>query len=210
MIVGMGVPVHLSAELRTLLERWAHAGYPQETCGLLIGERGQEGMAIQRVVQARNLNRERAQDPTEVLSQLAACTGEVPDAFVAGVGTGGTLTGVGRRLREVSPEVHIVAAIPESFPGIEGLKPLGDPGDIVPSLLDPSLIDEHIAVSLDEAVACCRRLVHEGLFVGPSSGAFVHAALKLAATRNYRTIVTVLSDTGERYLSTGMWKTQNR
>ena len=146
---------------------------------------------------------------TEILSQLAACTGELPDAFVAGVGTGGTLTGVGRRLREVSPELHIVAAIPESFPGIEGLKPLGNPGDIVPALLDQSLIDERIAVSLDEAVACCRRLVHEGLFVGPSSGAFVHAALHLAATGNYRIIVTVLSDTGERYVSTGMWKTQD-
>jgi len=72
----MGVPVHLSAELRTLLERWAHAGYPQETCGLLIGERGQEGMAIQRAVQAKNLNRERAQDRYELdpLDFLAADT----------------------------------------------------------------------------------------------------------------------------------------
>lgn len=142
----------------------------------------------------------------EVLSQLRSIAGATPDALVAGVGTGGTLTGVGRRLREVRPDVHIVAAIPETFPGIEGLKPLGHPGDIVPALLDESLIDERIPVTLDQAVAMCKRLVRFGLFVGPSSGAFVHAALKLAAGGNYRTIVTVLSDTGERYVSTGMWK----
>ena len=148
-----------------------------------------------------------AETAAEILAQLAAYIGETPDAFVAGVGTGGTLTGVGRRLREARPNVHVAAAIPETFPGIEGLKPLGHPGDIVPALLDQSLIDERIPVSLDEALACCRRLVREGLFVGPSSGAFVHAALKLAASGKYRTIVTVLSDTGERYVSTGMWKT---
>ncbi len=142
----------------------------------------------------------------EVLSQLSSITGATPDALVAGVGTGGTLTGVGRRLREVRPDVHIAAAIPETFPGIEGLKPLGHPGDIVPALLDESLIDERIAVTLDQAVAMCKRLVRFGLFVGPSSGAFVHAALQLAARGNYRTMVTVLSDTGERYVSTGMWK----
>ena len=148
-----------------------------------------------------------AETAAEMLAQLAAYIGETPDAFVAGVGTGGTLTGVGRRLREARPDVHVAAAIPETFPGIEGLKPLGHPGDIVPALLDQSLIDERIPVSLDEALACCRRLVREGLFVGPSSGAFVHAALKLAVSDKYRTIVTLLSDTGERYVSTGMWKT---
>lgn len=142
----------------------------------------------------------------EILSQLSELAGGTPDALVAGVGTGGTLTGVGRRLRKVRPDVHIAAAIPETFPGIEGLKPLGHPGDIVPAILDESLIDERIPVTLDQAVAMCRRLVKFGLFVGPSSGAFVHAALELAARRDYRTIVTVLSDSGERYVSTNMWK----
>lgn len=142
----------------------------------------------------------------EILFQVSNVTGATPDAFIAGVGTGGTLTGVGRRLREVRPDVRIVAAIPETFPGIEGLKPLGHPGDIVPKLLDQSLIDERIQVTLDEAVAMCKRLTRHGLFVGPSSGAFVYAALQLAAQQKYRTIVTVLSDTGERYVSTGMWK----
>ena len=70
----MGVAVRLSAELRTLLERWVRAGYPEETCGLLIGERGQEGLMIQHAVQAKNLNRERAQDRYELdpLDFLAA------------------------------------------------------------------------------------------------------------------------------------------
>ncbi|TMH07685.1 MAG: PLP-dependent cysteine synthase family protein [Betaproteobacteria bacterium] len=138
----------------------------------------------------------------EMLEQLAA----PPEAFVAGVGTGGTLTGAGRALREANPRLHIAAVIPEAFPGIEGLKPLGEPGDIVPAILDESLIDERIAVTLDEALAQCRRLAEQGLFVGPSSGAFVHGALVLAARGRFRSIVTLLSDTGERYSSTGMWR----
>ncbi|MGH8670529.1 MAG: PLP-dependent cysteine synthase family protein, partial [Burkholderiales bacterium] len=75
-----------------------------------------------------------------------------------------------------------------------------------PKILDQSLIDERIPVHLEEATAMCRRLALRGVFVGPSSGAYVHAALKVAATRNYRTLVTVLSDTGERYVSTRMWQ----
>ncbi|MBI2313752.1 MAG: PLP-dependent cysteine synthase family protein [Betaproteobacteria bacterium] len=142
----------------------------------------------------------------EILTQVMEQAGTLPDALVAGVGTGGTLTGAGRRLREARAETHIAAVIPETFPGIEGLKPLGHPGDIVPKILDESLIDERIPVTLDEAVAMCRRLVRLGLFVGPSSGAFIHGAMKLAAGGRYKTIVTVLSDTGERYVSTGMWK----
>ncbi|WP_019140219.1 PLP-dependent cysteine synthase family protein [Noviherbaspirillum massiliense] len=143
---------------------------------------------------------------SEMLEQLASYTGAAPDALVAGVGTGGTLTGVARRLRERGTKLHVAAVIPETFPGIEGLKPLGHPGDIVPALLDQSLIDERIGVTLDEALAMSRRLALHGLFVGPSSGAFVHGAIRLAASGRYRSIVTVLSDTGERYVSTGMWK----
>lgn len=142
----------------------------------------------------------------EILWQIAHYAGTLPDAFVAGVGTGGTLTGAGRKLREARPDLHIAAVIPETFPGIEGLKPLGQPDDIVPAILDQSLIHERIPVTLDEALAVCRRLAREGLYVGPSSGAYVHGALKLAASGKYRTIVTVLSDTGERYVSTGMWR----
>lgn len=142
----------------------------------------------------------------EILAQMKNVIGGAPDALLAGVGTGGTITGVGRRLREARRDVYIAAVVPETFPGIEGLKPLGNPGDIVPKILDEALIDERIPVTLDDGLAICRGLTHEGLFVGPSSGAYVYGALKLAATRRFRSIVTVLNDTGERYVSTGMWR----
>lgn len=141
----------------------------------------------------------------EILDQMAGLGLGAPDAFVAGVGTGGTITGVGRRLKETRRDVYVAAVIPETFPGIEGLKPLGHPGDIVPAILDESVIDQQLPVTLDEAVQVCRRLARQGLFVGPSSGAFVHGALRLARSGRFHTIVTVLSDTGERYVSTGMW-----
>lgn len=142
----------------------------------------------------------------EILAQLGQQAGALPDALVAGVGTGGTLTGVGRRLREARPDIHIAAVIPETFPGIEGLKPLGHPGDIVPAILDELLINQRIPVTLDDAVKVCRQLAEEGLFVGPSSGAYVHGALTLAASGRFRIVVTLLNDTGERYVSTGMWQ----
>lgn len=141
----------------------------------------------------------------EILRQVREQAGTLPAAFVGGVGTGGTLTGVGRRLREANPDVTIASVIPELFPGIEGLKPLGHPGDIVPDILDEALIDQRISVTLDESLAMSRRLVRYGLFVGPSSGAYLHAALLLADSGRFPTIVTVLNDTGERYGSTGMW-----
>ncbi len=141
----------------------------------------------------------------EILQQTLALTGRPPDAFVAGVGTGGTLTGVGRRLRQANPSTYLAAIIPEVFPGIEGLKPLGSSEDIVPEILDQGLIDHRIPTAHEVAVEQCRQLARRGLFVGPSSGAYVAAALDLAASGRFRTLVTILNDTGERYSSTGMW-----
>jgi cysteine synthase B len=141
----------------------------------------------------------------EILADLRARGLGPPDAFVAGVGTGGTITGVGRRLREARSDVRIVAIVPEPFPGIEGLKPLGEPGDIVPAILDLSLIDERIPVTSEAAAAGARALAARGFFVGPSSGGYLHAALEIARRGGARTIVTILNDTGERYGSTGMW-----
>ena len=141
----------------------------------------------------------------ELLADLAPVLGGAPDAFVAGVGTGGTLTGVGRRLRAARADVRLAAVIPELFPGIEGLKPLGPAGDIVPAILDEALIDERLPVTLDEAAAEARRRAREGLFVGPSSGAYLVGARRLAVRGGLRSIATVLSDTGERYGSTGLW-----
>ena len=141
----------------------------------------------------------------EILEQVARATGGAPDAFVAGVGTGGTLTGVARRLRSAVPDLCVTAVIPEPFPGIEGLKPLGEPDDIVPEILDQGLIDRRRPTALEEGLEWTRRLARAGLFVGPSSGAYVGAAFELAGAGDGGTVVTLLNDGGERYGSTGMW-----
>ena len=141
----------------------------------------------------------------EILTQLSEQADAEPDVFVAGVGTGGTITGVGRRLRETLPKTRIVAVIPELFPGIEGLKPLGHPGDIVPEILDEALIDDRVEVELEQAARVCHELAAGGLFVGPSSGANVHVARLEAQAKGPATIVTLLCDSGERYGSTDLW-----
>lgn len=143
----------------------------------------------------------------EILEGVQEQTGAPPDVFVAGIGTGGSLTGIGRSLRAARSDCRIVAVIPELFPGIEGLKPLGCPGDIVPKILDESLIDSRVEVTLDQAAAVCHELAALGLFVGPSSGANVHVARLVAQESGPLVIATLLCDTGERYGTTGLWKT---
>jgi cysteine synthase B len=141
----------------------------------------------------------------EIVKQMLSETSGVPDAFVGGVGTGGSLTGIGRRLLRANPDLQLTTVIPETFPGIEGLKPLGSPGDLVPGILDNAIINDRVTVTSEDAAAMSRELAETGYFVGPSSGAYVHTALELARTGRYRRIVTLLCDTGERYLTTGMW-----
>lgn len=141
----------------------------------------------------------------ELLGGIVARTGELPAAFIAGIGTGGTLTGVGRRLKESNPRAIVAAVIPDVFPGIEGLKPLGQEGDLIPAILDASLIDRRLPVRMEDAIPMCRLLATEGLFVGPSAGALVHAACRLALDEQLGCVATVLPDTGERYVSTGLW-----
>src|SRR4029077_838742 len=105
----------------------------------------------------------------EILEQ----TGGRLTHVVAGVGTGGTITGLGRRLKAHDTRIRVVCILPEAFPGVEGLKPLGRPEDIVPAILDESLIDERVPVTADEAYAMCQRLASAGFFVGQSSGAYL-------------------------------------
>ncbi len=138
----------------------------------------------------------------EILEQ----TGGRLTHFVAGIGTGGTITGVGRRLKEHDSHLRVVCVVPEVFPGIEGLKPLESPQDIVPKILDASLIDERIRVSTDEAASACLDLARSGLFVGQSSGAYFHAARQVARREPGARIVTIFSDLGERYFSTRLWR----
>lgn len=128
--------------------------------------------------------------------------------FVAGVGTGGTLTGVGRRLREEIPGVHLTLVEPDAFPGIEGLKPLGSPEDIVPEIYDPSLPDHRLTVSIDDAYAECQNLARVGLFVGQSSGAYLRGVREVVGQIDRGVVVTVFSDFGERYFSTGLWSVE--
>ncbi len=141
----------------------------------------------------------------EILNELKTTYSLRPDAFVAGIGTGGTITGVGRKFKETHANLHIATVIPDVFPGIEGLKPLGSPNYIVPKILDESVIDQQIPTTLENALPVCEQLAKQGLFVGPSSGAYVYAAMELAKQHAFDVIVTLLCDTGERYFSTGMW-----
>ena len=140
-------------------------------------------------------------------------TGGNVDAFVAGVGSGGTLTGVGQVLRERRPGVRIVAVEPEESPVLSGGQPgahgiQGIGGGFVPDILDPSVYDEILTVSTARARAVCRELAAcEGLLTGVSGGAALAAAVRLAQRPEFegRRIVVLLPDTGERYLSTGLF-----
>ncbi len=129
--------------------------------------------------------------------------------FVYGVGTGGVLTGCGRRLKALNPQIQVELLVPDAFPGIEGLKPLGSPEDHVPEILDETVIDRRWDVDVDEAWQANQALAKAGLFVGQSSGANVCTALrvarKLAADGQGGCVVTVLPDVGERYFSTRLW-----
>ncbi len=126
--------------------------------------------------------------------------------FVTGIGTGGTLTGVGRRLKEDAPGVEIVQIVPEDFPGIEGLKPLESPGDIIPAILDRSLVDRKVPVSSDDSARMCALMARQGVFAGQSSGAYLQGVYETARRVGEGVIVTILNDIGERYMSTALWE----
>ncbi len=135
------------------------------------------------------------------------------DVFVAGVGTGGTITGVGKYLKEQNPAVEIVAVEPSGSPvlsggekGAHGLQGIG--AGFIPKVLDQSVIDRIITVNEEEAYSSARYLAErEGLLCGISSGAALYAALTLAISPEYqgKNIVVLLPDGGERYLSTTLY-----
>jgi len=140
-------------------------------------------------------------------------TGGEVDVFVAGIGTGGTITGVGRALKRRRPGVHVVGVEPASSPVLSGGAPgrhriQGIGAGFVPPVLDRSVVDEIVTVTEEEAERAARRLAREeGILAGISSGAAVAAALRVAVRPDCagKTIVVVLPDTGERYLSTGLF-----
>ena len=131
------------------------------------------------------------------------------DVFVAGVGTGGTLSGTGKRLKELNPNIHIVAVEPESSPILSGGKAgthkiQGIGANFIPANYNAAVVDEVITVNDDSAIDTARLLAHkDGLLVGISSGAAAYAAATIAKREDYadKRIVVLLPDTGERYLS---------
>jgi len=126
------------------------------------------------------------------------------DVFVAGLGTGGTLTGVGRFLRRAKPAVRIVAAEPLPGEGVQGLRSLDD--GFVPEIFDPTLLDDRYVVANRDAVETSRELLErEGVLAGPSSGAILWVAAKVAEQMASGTIVALLPDGGWKYLSTGTY-----
>jgi cysteine synthase A len=144
-----------------------------------------------------------------------ALAGKIPDALVAGIGTGGTITGAGAYLREKRPDIRIVAVEPDASPVLSG----GEPGPhaiqgigagIIPGVLNTRIYDEIIRVTNDEAVDLARRLAaKEGLFLGYSSAAAIFAAIKTAEKLGAgKRVVTVAPDTGERYLSTPLYRVE--
>ena len=138
--------------------------------------------------------------------------GEV-DIFVAGVGTGGTVTGVGKYLKEKKPEVKVVAVEPLSSPvlsqGVSGSHKIqGIGAGFVPDVLDTKIYDEIIPVSNEDAFATGKLIGSEGVLVGISAGAAIYAAIELAKREENegKTIVALLPDTGDRYLSTALFE----
>jgi len=128
------------------------------------------------------------------------------DAFVAGLGTGGTLMGAGARLRESFPDVIVAAAEPLPGDPVIGLRSLED--GYVPPILDVAKLDRKVLVSNEESVVALRRLLErEGIFAGVSAGAVLHVALRLAGELDENAVVAcVLADGGWKYLSAGFWE----
>ena len=139
------------------------------------------------------------------------------DVFVAGVGTGGTVSGVGKRLKELNPEIQIVAVEPSTSAVLSGEAPgahkiQGIGAGFVPKTYNSNVVDEIFKVDSDDAIRTSRQLAaSEGLLVGISSGASTYAATQLAKRPEYKgkRIVALLPDTGERYLSTVLYDFEN-
>ncbi|MDR1629516.1 MAG: cysteine synthase A [Oscillospiraceae bacterium] len=144
---------------------------------------------------------------------VEAFAGSLPDAFVSGVGTGGTITGTGEYLKEKKPEIEIIAVEPDDSPVLSGGKPgphkiQGIGAGIIPNVLNTSVYDKVIRVTNDQAFSFARELAaEEGLLLGVSSAAAVFAAVQTAKRLGSgKRVVVIAPDTGERYLSTPLYQ----
>jgi cysteine synthase B len=135
----------------------------------------------------------------EILRDLPTVT-----HFVAGLGTGGTLTGTGRRLKEDKSDVQVIAAEPHPGDGVQGLRSLDE--GFIPPVLDASVLDRKILVTSDDSLLMTRKLAEqEGVFAGISSGAVLYAAIRVARGLDQGDIVCLFADGGWKYLSLGVW-----
>ncbi|MBM2810246.1 MAG: cysK [Chloroflexi bacterium] len=207
------MPEDMSVERRKLLSRYgAELVLTPREEGMTGAVRAAEDLARQhsdyftprQFENPANPDAHRRTTAREILEAL----GGHPDAFVAGVGTGGTISGVGRVLKDGRSDTLVVAVEPADSPVLSGgrFRPHGIQGigaSFVPSVFDRSVVDEIVPVRDDDAMHMALRLAREeGLLVGVSSGANVHVARQIAQRLGSgRTVVTVLPDTGERYLS---------
>ena len=144
---------------------------------------------------------------------VEAFDGKVPDAFVVGIGTGGTITGTGRYLKKLRPDIKIVAVEPDASPVLSGGQPgphaiQGIGAGIIPQVLDREIYDEIIRVTNDEALNFARELAaREGLLLGYSSAAAIFSAVRVAERLEAdKTVLAIAPDTGERYLSTPLYR----
>lgn len=137
-------------------------------------------------------------------AEIVADVGTV-DVFIAGLGTGGTITGVGRRLKETNPACHVFAVEPRLGVHVQGLKSLED--GFIPPVLDESVLDGKIIVGNRHAFSHARRaMLAEGMFGGISSGAVLHAAMRVASRIKRGNIVMIFADAGWKYLGTDLWQ----
>jgi cysteine synthase B len=203
------LPENVSVERRQLLEVYGAA------LEFTPGELGSNG-AIRRAQQLVDQHPEKffmpyqygnennpgvhyATTAVEILRDLPSVT-----HFVAGLGTGGTLTGTGRRLKEDKPGVQVVAAEPHPGDGVQGLRSLDE--GFIPPVLDADVLDRKILVTSDDALLMTRRVAEqEGVFAGISSGAVLHAAVRVARTLESGDLVCLFADSGWKYLSLGVW-----
>ncbi len=209
--VKLCMPMCVSMERRSILEAFG------AELVLTPGCEGTDGA----IVRAREMLAENPSiyympdqfsNPLNILSHYETTAPEIIEqtggsiaAFVAGLGTTGTIMGISRRLREFNPDIKIYAVEPVIGHAIQGLKNMSE--SIVPGIYDPAAIDEIITVGDEEAFQACRELAaHEGLFCGMSSGAAIVGALKVARGLTHGNVVTILPDRGDRYLSTSLYK----
>lgn len=215
------MPETMSLERRQVFEAYG------AECVLTPGEKGMKG-AVESAEEILNENPgyfmpQQFKNPANPMAHREGTAQEIiktlgcaPDAFVAGVGTGGTITGAGGALKEENANIHIAAVEPASSPVLSGGEPgphkiAGIGAGFVPEVLDTSIYNEIITVTNEDAAACARELaLKEGIMCGISSGAAMWTAIKVAGRMETgKRVVVILPDRGDRYLSTGLFSPQS-